>query len=77
MLGARPGNTVEESNALIEEIITCANMFFDFVNEPGQKEKRLEMASQGNDRLYLRAYSELIVYLRHLFSCYEIGRAHV
>lgn len=71
MLGARPGNTAEESTALIEEIITCANMFFDFVNEPGQKEKRLEMASQGNDRLYLRAYSELIVYLRHLFSCYD------
>ena len=71
MLGARPGNTAAESTALIEEIITCANMFFDFVNEPGQKEKRLEMASQGDDRLYLRAYSELIVYLRHLFSCYD------
>ena len=71
MLGARPGNTVSESTALIEEIITCANMFFDFVNEPDQKAKRLEMANQGNDRLYLRAYSELIVYLRHLFSCYD------
>lgn len=71
MLGARAGNTAAESTAMIEEIITCANMFFDFVNEPDQKTKRLEMVSQGNDRLYLKAYSELIVYLRHLFSCYD------
>lgn len=71
MLGARAGNTAAESTALIEEIITCANMFFDFVNEPDQKTKRLEMVSQENDRLYLKAYSELIVYLRHLFSCYD------
>lgn len=71
MLGARPSNTLEESTALIEEIITCANMFFDFVNEPDQKAKRLELANQSKDRLYLKAYSELIVYLRHLFSCYD------
>ncbi len=71
MLGARPWNTMGESTALIEEIITCANMFFDFINEPEQKEKRLEMESQGSDQPYLRAYSELIVYLRHLFSCYD------
>ena len=70
-LGARPNSTVEESTALIEEIITCANMFFDFVNEPEQKEKRLELTSSSVDRLYLRAYSELIVYLHHLFSCYD------
>lgn len=71
MLGARTGNTAEESTALIEEIITCANMFFDFVNEPGQKEKRLELTSSSKERLYLKAYSELITYLRHLFSCYN------
>ena len=71
MLGARPSNTTAESTALIEEILTCANMFFDFVNEPEQKDKRLELASQIKDRLYLKAYSELIVYLRHLFTCYD------
>lgn len=71
MLGARPSKSADESTALIEEIITCANMFFDFVNEPEQKIKRLDLANQGNDRLYLKAYSELIVYLRHLFSCYN------
>lgn len=71
LLGARPSNSVEESTALIEEIITCANMFFDFVNEPEQKAKRLELANQGKERLYLKAYCELIVYLRQLFSCYN------
>ncbi|MCC8025808.1 MAG: hypothetical protein LIP16_10995 [Clostridium sp.] len=70
-LGARSNNTIEESTALIEEIITCANMFFDFVNEPGQKEKRLELAGSSTERIYLKAYSELITYLRHLFSCYD------
>lgn len=62
-LGARPYNTKEESNALIEEIITCANMFFDFVNEPEQKTKRLELTNSNKDKIYLRAYSELNMYL--------------
>lgn len=70
-LGARTNSTAQESTALIEEIITCANMFFDFVNEPGQKEKRLELMNSSTERLYLKAYSELITYLRHLFSCYD------
>lgn len=70
-LGARSNSLPEESTALIEEIITCANMFFDFVNEPEQKAKRLELTDSNKERLYLKAYSELIVYLRHLFSCYD------
>lgn len=70
-LGARSHNTREESNALIEEIITCANMFFDFVNEPEQKNKRLELTNSNKDKIYLRAYSELNMYLRHLFSSYD------
>lgn len=70
-LGARANSTAEESTALIEEIITCANMFFDFVNDPKQKAKRLELATSENRSLYLKAYSELIVYLQHLFSCYN------
>lgn len=70
-LGARPDNTPQESTKLIEEIITCANMFFDFVNEPSQRAKRVEMLSSREDRIYLKAYSELIIYLRHLFSYYN------
>ena len=63
-LGARSNKNALESNALIEEIITCANMFFDFVNEPEQKAKRLELVN--SDKIYLRAYSELNMYLRLL-----------
>lgn len=70
-LGARPNNNVVESNALIEEIISCANMFFDFINDPDQKTKRLSMINSNDDRIYLRAYCELIVYLRQLFSWYD------
>jgi len=70
-LGARTNQTPSESTSLIEEIITCANMFFDFVNEPKQKTKRLELMNSSTEKIYLRAYSELITYLRHLFSCYN------
>ncbi len=70
-LGARPNNNAAESNALIEEIISCANMFFDFINDPNQKAKRLSMINSDDDRIYLRAYCELIVYLRQLFSWYN------
>ncbi|WP_143406939.1 hypothetical protein [Faecalibacterium sp. An121] len=70
-LGARASSTAEESTALIEEIIACANMFFDFVNDPKQKAKRLKLTTSGVSSLHLRAYCELIVYLQHLFSCYN------
>lgn len=70
-LGARANNTPQESSALIEEILTCANMFFDFVNDPDQKTKRLELSDSNKDRIYLNAYSELLAYLRHLFACYN------
>lgn len=70
-LGARTSSSAQESTDLIEEIITCANMFFDFVNDPTQKTKRLELIDSDKDRIYLKAYSELIIYLRHLFSCYD------
>ncbi len=70
-LGARPNNNTAESNGLIEEIISCANMFFDFINDPNQKAKRLSMINSDDNRIYLRAYCELIVYLRQLFSWYD------
>lgn len=70
-LGARPNQTIEEASALIEEIISCANMFFDFVTEPEQKAKRLSIANSSEKRIYLKAYCELSVYLRQLFSWYN------
>lgn len=62
-LGARASSTAEESTALIEEIIACANMFFDFVNDPTQKSKRLKLTADGTSRIHLKAYCELMVYL--------------
>lgn len=70
-LGARPNKTGEENAALIEEIITCANMFFDFINEPDQKEKRLNLVNSDDQSLYIKAYSELVVYIKHLFTYYN------
>lgn len=72
-LGARPNCSFQESTALIEEIITCANMFFDFINDGAQKQKRLDLLNSENRSLHLKAYSELIVYLRHLFTCYNLS----
>lgn len=68
-LGARTTISTKESAALIEEIITCANMYFDFICKPKQQEKRLKM--QEDEHLYLKAYSELLSYLRHLFIYYN------
>ena len=70
-LGARPDNNAAENNALIEEIISCANMFFDFINDPAQKAKRLNMINSDDDRIYLRAYCELILNYSRL--CHECG----
>ena len=72
-LGARCSLSIEESNSLIEEIISCANMFFDFINNPDlkEKERRLSMVNDNEKRIHLRAYNELIVYLRLLFSWYN------
>lgn len=68
-LGARTNCSTLESNALIEEIITCANMFFDFVNEENDPKTRVKMKEEGS--LYLKAYCELIAYLRQLFIYYD------
>lgn len=75
-LGARPYQDISESNALIEEIISCANMFFDFTSELQQKEikqqiKRFDLIDSNGNKIYLQAYAELIVYLRCLFSWYN------
>ncbi|HEX2945698.1 MAG TPA: hypothetical protein VHT96_07060 [Clostridia bacterium] len=70
-LGARPNKEDEESQALIEEILTCTNMFFDFINEADQKSKRLSLEEPENQSIYIRAYSELVVYLKNLFTYYD------
>ena len=58
-LGARPNMDKQAANELIEDIITCANMISS-ANTPPQE-----------DNIYLTAYYELVVYLKHLFIQYD------
>lgn len=56
-LGARPTINTSDGLTLIEDIITCANMLNDTQNK--------------SDKVYLKAYKELIQYLKALFICYD------
>lgn len=60
-LGARPSMTSIEAMALIEDIITCVNVYASRERKDGIGEE-----SKPN-YIYLRAYMELLQYLRHLF----------
>lgn len=68
LLGARPNQNNDESISIIEEIITCSNMLFDYL---GHDNDRLKLREPSNQSIYIKAYSELIVYLRHLFISYD------
>jgi transcriptional antiterminator Rof (Rho-off) len=57
--------------ALIEEIITCSNMLFDYLELANQDKHRLKLIEKDNQSMYIKAYSELISYLRHLFVEYN------
>jgi hypothetical protein len=65
-LGARPSMDAKEASDLIEEIITCANVYG----------LAAFSSKQINDRnnpknIYINAYFELLLYLRHLFVYYN------
>jgi hypothetical protein len=60
-LGARPYINDEESLQLIEEIITCANIAENF----------LPTSDVEPENIYIRAYKELAIYLKHLFVYYD------
>ncbi len=64
-LGARPSMSPQESMNLVEEIITCANVY-----------ALRKTASRNTDQekpndIYIKAYHELSAYLRALFSHYN------
>ncbi|NOK18829.1 hypothetical protein [Corallococcus carmarthensis] len=65
-LGARPTMSDEAAMALIEDIITCVNVF---VSAP-KKSTRPKTGNQPND-IYIFAYKELSLYLKHLFVYYD------
>jgi hypothetical protein len=68
-LGARPNMPLTEAMALIESIITCVNVF---VSAPQNVRSRTPRSRDGrpND-LYIFAYKELALYLKHLFVYYD------
>jgi hypothetical protein len=71
LLGARPYNNSRECMAIIEEIITCSNMLFDYLELAGTDKNRLKLIEYDNQSTYIRAYSELIAYLKYLFIDYN------
>lgn len=62
-LGARTTMCNEESTNLINDIITCANIY----NVASQKEHKIS----ENTSMYVKAYLELSSYLRYLFIYYN------
>jgi hypothetical protein len=66
-LGARCHCSNEESAALIEDILTCANAF---ATRRAQLSRTVTPGTKNND-IYIFAYHELTLYLRHLFIWYD------
>ncbi|MDD5010926.1 MAG: hypothetical protein PHQ00_02255 [Phycisphaerae bacterium] len=64
-LGARPFMSADESGKLIETIITCVNVY-----TLKDKKQDLSKTSQPND-IYIRAYKELLLYIKYLFVYYN------
>ncbi|MBK3801832.1 hypothetical protein GAY33_21905 [Azospirillum brasilense] len=64
-LGARPTMEASEAMALIEDIITCVNVYASVSSD------QLSQIADGKNKIYLYAYRELVRYLRHLFVYYD------
>ena len=71
LLGARPNKNDADSMSIIEEIITCSNMLFDYLTLADTDKNRLKLFEKENQSTYIKAYSELITYIRHLFIDYN------
>ncbi|WP_423379860.1 hypothetical protein [Burkholderia sp. LMG 32019] len=65
-LGARPSMDTKEASDLIEEIITCANVYGSAAFSSKQVNDR-----NNPKNIYINAYFELLLYLRHLFVYYN------
>ena len=61
-VGARPGMSAADSIALIEKVVTCANVYS--LRNPSE-------IREGNGNGFLRAYKELVYYLKYLFVYYD------
>lgn len=58
-LGIRPYNDKKVNYEIFEDIITCANMANDIADK------------DINDKIYLKAYKELLIYLKFLFISFN------
>jgi len=65
-LGARSTTSTEDAGSLIEEIIQCANVY----GAAAFSADALDGGRNPND-IYIKAYHELLLYLRHLFVHYD------
>lgn len=61
-IGARPGMSASDSMALIEKVVTCANVYS--LRSPSE-------IRDGNGNGFLHAYKELVYYLKYLFVHYN------
>lgn len=61
-LGARPGIKEAKANKIIEDIITCANV------SASSEHPTIDGESSN---IYIKAYHELVLYLRYLFIYYN------
>jgi hypothetical protein len=60
-LGISPKTPATEAAVIFEKIITCAN-FYSYRSKNQHEEEK---------NIYIRAYIELVEYLRHLFTSYD------
>jgi hypothetical protein len=67
-LGARPHMETVECLSLIEDIITCANAF---ASKDPSKRNLAKSATKAPNEIYLNAFKELSLYLKHLFVHYD------
>lgn len=61
-LGARPNLDNKTASGIIDDIITCSNVYFSSEREIGTKEDL---------SIYIKAYTELSMYLKYLFIHYN------
>lgn len=63
-LGARPNMSSEQAIDLIEDIITCINVY-------AAHPKKASLVNNRQNEIYFYAYLELVEYLRNLFVFYD------
>ena len=68
ILGARPDINNQKANQLISDIVTCANAYLRYKDENLKKQKNL---TEIGDKIYLKAYCELVEYIKALMIYYN------